>query len=147
MKTNDAVFPAVRTCSGHIDVGSDQRCDNFGKCYRIDGKMGMFGDDDSDGDKPRRSITSVAHSQMRRQDLSPRIAWVSLLNALGATPATVHRNGRAWIENLFVQGTLRMRSLTSVRAVSTTFVRFQWGNGSYCRECIRADYSPLAARA
>lgn len=81
------------------------------------------------------------------QDLSPWIAWVSWLNTLGATPATVHRNGSEWNENLFVQGTLRMRPLTSVRAVSTTFVRFQWGNGSHCRECLKAHYSPLAARA
>jgi hypothetical protein len=131
----------------HIDRGSEQRCDNFGQCYRIDGKMGTLGDDASDCGKPRRSITSVAHSQMRRQDLSPWIAWVSWLNTLGATPATVHRNGREWNENLFVQYTLRMRPLTSVRAVSTAFVRFQWGNGSHCRECLKAHYSPLAARA
>jgi hypothetical protein len=109
--------------------------------------MGTLGDDASDCGKPRRSITSVAHSQMRRQDLSPWIAWVSWLNTLGATPATVHRNGREWNENLFVQYTLRMRPLTSVRAVSTAFVRFQWGNGSHCRECLKAHYSPLAARA
>lgn len=39
-----------------------------------------------------------------------------------------------------------MRSLTPVRAVSTTFVRFQRGNGSHCRECLRAHYSPSSAR-
>jgi len=37
--------------------------------------------------------------------------------------------------------------LTPVHAVSSTFVRFQWGNGSHCRECLKAHYSPSIARA
>lgn len=52
------------------------------------------------------------------------------------------RNGSERDKNLFVQGTLRMHPLTPVRAVSTTVVRFQWGNGSHCRECLKAHCPP-----
>ena len=50
------------------------------------------------------------------------------------------------VTNLFWNEFQTRSAVVSGQAVSTAFVRFQWGNGSHCQECQKAHYSPSAIR-
>ena len=61
---------------------------------------------------------------------------------LDLTSMIILERKRVKLKTSKMQSIRRNKIFVSGQAVSSTFVRFQWGNGSHCRECLNKPTIP-----